>query len=133
VLEPSISLFERPSPRGQRSPRQTRKNQVSPKYWLGRLSPEHERLAQVDLAPGYILPAEPIAPPLENAPMITKNLKKRLKRKSFRPFVLATTDGKRFHIADELSIGISKCEKGVRVGIMPEGGAIWILKPEEVV
>jgi hypothetical protein len=33
--------------------------------------------------------------------------------------------GKRFHIADELSIGISKCKKRFRVGILGDG-VIWI-------
>src|SRR5215469_3071048 len=65
--------------------------------------------------------------------MTTKNLRKRIKQKSFRPFTLATKAGKRFHIADELAIGISKCRKRVRVGIQLGDGKIWIWKPEELV
>jgi hypothetical protein len=61
------------------------------------------------------------------------NLKKYIKPKSFCPFTLATTDGKRFHIAHELSIGISKCRNRVRVGIQRGDGVIWIFKPEEIV
>ena len=64
--------------------------------------------------------------------MTTHDLKKYINPKSFRPFVLATTDGKRFHISDELSIGVSKRKKRVRVGIMPGDGVIWIFEPEEI-
>ena len=49
--------------------------------------------------------------------MTIRDLKKLTNPKSFRPFILATIDGKRFAINHELNIGISKRKKRVRVGI----------------
>ena len=65
--------------------------------------------------------------------MTTKNLKKYAKRKSFQPFTLATKAGKRFHIDRELKIGICKFMKWMRVGIQLGDGALWSIKPKELV
>jgi hypothetical protein len=66
--------------------------------------------------------------------MTVQNLKKYTRRKSFRPFVLATTDGRRFCIDHELNIGISKRKNRVRVAIMlPDDGLIWVVPPEQIV
>jgi hypothetical protein len=64
--------------------------------------------------------------------MTIRDLKKLTNPKSFRFFILATTDGKRFHITSELSIGISKSKKRVRVGIQRGDSVIWIFEPEEI-
>ena len=60
--------------------------------------------------------------------MITRNLKKHIKRKSFRPFTLATTDGRRFHISVPERRIVMKKPYGVVTLIAVLMGAILLLQ-----
>ena len=65
--------------------------------------------------------------------MTTSDLLEYINQKPFRPFTIATTDGKRFQINHELDLAIDKRKKrSPRVVFLDPAGVIYVLEPEQI-